>query len=195
MQNLLITTPNITSHISHFSSRQIMWFCHGILRERPTIFFKKWLQLEEIASAAAHEFQKWNHWSRNSTPGAWKIFLGGKKMWWPHGSHLGCLMLAHSAFLGLVVVVVFSDGGAQNHIFGYIIGISHFHFLPIFFIYLIKALLLMPQLFWPKRFLQISQRFGKKMKKKNWSNRLLKPHFYKTVRVAKSSLRVYLIHL
>ena len=53
-------------------------------------------------------------------------------------------MLAHSAFLGLVVVVVvFSDGGAQNHIFGYIIGISHFHFLPIFLIYFMKALLML----------------------------------------------------
>ena len=120
--------------------------------------------MEEIASAA-HEFQKWNHWSRNSTPGAWKIFLGGKKMWWPHGSHLGCLMLAHSAFLGLVVVVVFSDGGAQNHIFGYIIGISHFHFLPFFLIYFMKALLML-QIFWPKEFPQICQKFGKKWRKR-----------------------------
>ena len=51
-------------------------------------------------------------------------------------------MLAHSAFLGLVVVVVFSDGGAQNHIFGYIIGISHqmvLFFVNLFLIYLMKA--------------------------------------------------------
>ena len=144
-------------------TRHITRFCHRILPATDD-FFKKWLQLEEIASAA-HEFQKWNHWSRNSPPGAWKIFLGGKKMRWPHGSRLGCLMLAHSAFLGLVVVVVFSDGGAQNHIFGYIIGISHFHFLPIFLIYFIKALLML-QIFWPKEFPQICQKFGKKWRKR-----------------------------
>ena len=54
-------------------------------------------------------------------------------------------MLAHSAFLGLAVVVVFSDGGVQNHIFGYIIGISHqmvlffLFFVNLFLIYLMKA--------------------------------------------------------
>ena len=170
MQNCTKTAPNITRHFLFLHSGLL-----DILRDfateyyqRPTIFFKKWLQLEEIASAAAHEFQKWNHWSRNSTPGAWKIFLGGKKMWWPHGSHLGCLMLAHSAFLGLVVVVVFSDGGAQSNIFGYIIGIIHqmgffLPFLPIlWFIWWIAFML---QSFWPKKFPQVCQKFGKKWRR------------------------------
>ena len=79
-------------------------------------------------------------------------------------------MLAHSAFLGLVVVVVvFSDGGAQNHIFGYIIGISHFHFFANFFDLFHESTTYASD-FLTKRISTNMPKIWQKMKKKNWSN-------------------------